>query len=218
MSAAMNPAHPPSRPGRASAPRLRLAVLLGLGVLACLLLVRWQPEPPAPAPPAEVPRDYLTLREGRLYRAAQSAPFFGLMLERHPDGALKSRSAISNGVLHGVSEGWHTNRTIQVREHFVAGVSHGPRLKWHANGRPQSTAEISEGKLHGTFRRWNEDGTLAEQLELKAGVPDGTANAYYPSGRLKTSVRLQNGKSMEQTSWPDGERPQSGVAETPTSP
>lgn len=179
MSAAANTPRP-ARLGSDPRPRRRLAGLLVIGGLAGLLLLRWQPEPPAPAPPSEVPRDYLTLRAGRLYRAAQSAPFAGFMLERHPDGALKSRSAISNGVLHGVSEGWHTNRTIQVREHFIAGVSHGSRLKWHANGKPQSTAEISEGKLHGTFRRWTEDGTLAEQLELKAGVPDGTANAYYP--------------------------------------
>ena len=176
-----------------------------MGGLAVLFLLRWQPEPPAPAPPSEVPRDYLTLRKGRLYRAAQSAPFAGFMLERHPDGALKSRSAISNGVLHGVSEGWHTNGNLQVREHFTASLSHGLRTKWHANGATQSTAEIVSGKLHGTFRRWNETGTLAEELEFRAAVPHGLAKAYYPSGRLKTTVRLQDGKAVEQTSWKDSE-------------
>ena len=204
MSAAANTLRP-ARLGSDPGPRRRLAGLLVMGGLAVLFLLRWQPEPPAPAPPSEVPRDYLTLREGRLYRAAQSAPFAGFMLERHPDGALKSRSAISNGVLHGVSEGWHTNGNLQVREHFTASLSHGLRTKWHANGATQSTAEIVSGKLHGTFRRWNETGTLAEELELRAAVPHGLAKAYYPSGRLKTTVRLQDGKAVEQTSWKDSE-------------
>ena len=31
------------------------------------------------------------------------------------------------------------------------------------------------------------------------------------SGRLKTSVRLQNGKPMEQTSWPDVEHQGAGI-------
>ena len=67
----------------------------------------------------------LTMVEGRLVRSGETNAFTGWMTETYTNSTLKSRSAISNGLMHGVSEGWYTNGQIQVREHFVEGVSHG---------------------------------------------------------------------------------------------
>jgi antitoxin component YwqK of YwqJK toxin-antitoxin module len=158
-----------------------------------------------PAASVEVSRTNLVLDEGRLHRAGQPGMFTGFMVEHSASGALRSRSAISNGLLHGLSEGWYTNGQLQVTEHFREGVSHGLRTKWAASGAKISEASIVDGKLHGTFRRWHENGVLSEQVEFVAGQPQGTSLAYFPSGFLKARVTLLDGKPADQAFWRDGE-------------
>jgi len=190
-------------------------MLTGIGLLAAvaglvfLILNRPANESPRTAGPAglpEVSRTNLVLVDGRLRRTGEDTPFHGFMLEHHADGTLRSRSAISNGVLNGLSQGWFTNQQIQVSEHFKDGTSHGTRTKWYINGATQSVAAIVEGQFHGTFRRWHENGTLAEQVGFVHGAPDGVSLAYFPSGSLKARVLMNDGKTVEQQFWKDGEK------------
>lgn len=165
------------------------------------------------SPPVEVLRSELCSRDGRLYRVGQeTVPFTGAMIERYESGSLKSRSIMSDGLLHGVSEGWQANGQLQVREHFKQGKSHGLRTRWHENGAKMSEVMVVEGQLQGTFRRWFDDGKLAEQMDLKEGKPDGWARSFYPSGFLKAQARLKDGELAEQKFWNDGERNNVSVA------
>lgn len=150
-------------------------------------------------------RSELLLTNGHLTLIGSSNYFSGTMLERYPDGTLKSRSTVTNGLLHGFSEGWYTNGQLQVTEHFKEGVSHGLRVKWHPNGHKASEAQIVEGQLNGRFVSWFETGTLATELELKQGRPDGRSRAYYPSGTLKSEVTMHDGEIVTQKNWADGE-------------
>ena len=159
----------------------------------------------SPAKVPEAPRAELVLQQGRLFRPGQTAPFTGLMTELYPSGAKKSRSMIVNGLLHGISEGWHTNGQLAVREHFQKSVSHGLRTKWFAGGSKMSEANVVHGQLQGTFRRWHENGVLAELIEMRNGNVEGLSRAYYPSGFLKAQARMQDGRLVEQRFWPDGE-------------
>lgn len=164
--------------------------------------------PTAPtAPPPEVPRSSLVLKDGKLFRPAQGEPFTGTVVEYYAPGRLQSRSVVSNGLLHGLSEGWHTNGVRQVAENFVAGISEGVRMKWHPNGTKLSEANIAGGKLNGTFRRWDESGKLAEQIELVDDQPHGESVAYFPSGCVKTRVRLERGQVVNRETFKDGEVP-----------
>jgi hypothetical protein len=189
-----------------------------LGLLTATAAV-WLMRPTPSAPPvglvlvpAAVARTDLVLYAGRLCRLGQTNAFTELMIEHAAAGSLRSRSSISNGLLHGTSEGWHTNGQLQVTEHFKAGVSHGLRTKWHPNGVKLSEGEIVDGKFHGTFRRWYDTGSLAEQVEFADGQPHGLSLAYYPSGFLKARVKMRQGKVLEKNSWPDGETKDSLVA------
>jgi antitoxin component YwqK of YwqJK toxin-antitoxin module len=146
--------------------------------------------------------------DGRLVRlAATNEVFTGWITERHPDGNLKSRSRVENGLLQGMSEGWYAKGQIQVREHFAAGLAEGLRVKWHANGATQSVATMVRGQVHGRFLRWHENGTLSEEVPMESGQPDGLSRAYYPSGFVKAEVRLKAGQVLEQRFWKDGEMP-----------
>jgi antitoxin component YwqK of YwqJK toxin-antitoxin module len=205
VQAELASSHPagPGRPDGRALGLLVLCLLVGLCVIA-LLLQR--------SAPIEASRAELALRDGRLYRTCESQPFTGSMVEKYPDGTGRSRSAISAGLLHGISEGCHTNGALAVREHFREGVSHGVRTKWYASGAKMSEATIAKGQLHGTFKSWHENGAVAEQIEMRNGDPDGLSLAYYPSGFLKAQVRLQAGKPIEQQFWKDGETKSPTVA------
>lgn len=189
---------------RSLGPRIGVVPLVIIALAAVILLaVGWWCARPAKL--LEVDRSTLALRDGALYRVGDTTPFTGLMVERYPDGTLKSRASISRGVLDGLTEGWHTNGQLQVREYFHRGLSDGTRVKWYANGAVESEAQIAAGKLEGTFRRWRPDGSLAEKVQLRDNLPDGISMAYYPSGFLKRRVQLEAGKVVAEESWNDGE-------------
>ena len=161
------PRAPAAQPAKLTPGRLALALLMLVILGASYWLGRTPPPapaPPAPPPPLEVTRTNLTLRDGQLFRSAETNPFNGFLIERYSDGVMKSRSAISNGYLEGLSLGWYTNQQMQVQEPFVKSISHGLRTQWHPNGVKKSEAQIANGKLHGTFRRWDEQGKLAEEI------------------------------------------------------
>lgn len=191
--------------------RSRPVVLTALAILTCVLAVSRLLRDPGPESssfpsPIEVARTDLVLLDKRLHLPGQAVPFNGTVLERYPDGTLRSRSAVSNGLLHGLSQGWYTNGQLQVSEHFVAGASDGLRTKWYPSGAKLSEAQIADGRLHGRFRRWHENGTLSEDLEFADGQPEGVAHAWFPSGNLKARVVAQAGQPIEQQFWSDGER------------
>ena len=177
-----------------------LMLWLALGPASKPLVRRAEPLP-------EMLRTELVLQEGRLVRQGSTNAFSGWVIERYACGAMMSRSAVSNGLLEGLSRGWYTNGQIQVVEHFERGLSHGIRTKWYEGGRKLSEINVVQGKLSGIFRRWHETGALAEELEIKDGQPHGISSSYFPSGFQKARVVIRDGKEVEQTFWKDGEQP-----------
>ena len=190
-------------------------IAVGLLLVGLVGAAWWLITPQLPRTLSEVPLAQLVPVEGRLVlRSATDIPFTGWMTEQYADGALKSRSRVIEGLLDGVSEGWHPDGRLQVREHFVAGVAEGPVTKWHANGVRLSEGVAREGRIEGVFRRWHADGMLAEAVTLRDGRPDGLSRAWFPSGQLRAEVLLEHGEVIRQRFWSDGEQP--GLAATAT--
>src|SRR5262245_15560296 len=189
----------------ASRGRRIFCAIASVSVLGVILFLAIRHRPHLTPSLPEVQRTKLEMRADGWHARGESRGFTGFLLDTYEDGALKSRSAVSNGLLHGLSQGWHTNGQQQVEEHFVAGTSHGLRTKWHPNGQKLSEVTIVSGKLQGTFRSWHENGVPAEEVELTDGQPDGLSRAYFPSGFLKSQVMLRNGKVVEQQFYKDGE-------------
>ena len=184
--------------------RLFSTVLLAF-VLGGFIFLATRHRPLRQAPLAEVHRQNLELRAEKWYERGQTNAFTGFLLETYEDGARKSLSAVSNGLLHGRSVGWYTNGQQQVEEYFIAGASQGLRTKWHANGQKLSEVLVVSGKLQGTFRSWHENGKPAEEVELANNEPNGLSKAYFPSGFLKAQVTMRNGKVVDQQFYKDGE-------------
>jgi antitoxin component YwqK of YwqJK toxin-antitoxin module len=196
----MRLANPQSRiPNRA------LRWLLPLCFAASLAWL-WWPVRRHAVPLPTVSRTRLLLRNGRWYWRGRTNLFTGCMLRSYPNGGWLSRSAISNGVLNGLSEAWYTNGQMQVQECFKRGISNGLRRRWYENGKELSEANIVAGKIEGVFRRWHRNGRLAEQIPMKAGTPDGLAYEFYSSGFVKAQTRVRRGAILERKTWKDGQR------------
>ncbi len=185
----------------------KLFLLAALASLVLIAIIAFRRSPDAPQTgETEMARTNLVLLSGRLHRVGDANPFTGFMLDYGTDGMIRSRSAVSNGQLHGLSQGFYTNGQIQVSEHFRHGISDGRRSKWYPSGAKLSEATVVEGKLQGTFRRWHENGIMAEQLELVNDQPEGEAVSYFPSGYLKARAKLEAGKLIAQNFYPDGQQ------------
>jgi hypothetical protein len=194
-----------TRSARPHPGRFVLLVLLCM-IAAGVSMLQWRQVSPPPVP-VELERAQLELVAARLCLRGTTNAFSGFLLEHYSDGSRQSRSGVLNGQLHGVSEGWHTNGVLQVRETFAHGVSDGPRTKWYPSGIKMSETPVVAGKVEGVYRRWDAEGRLAEEVEMRQGQPDGRSRAYYPSGCVRFEARMRRGEVTGQTAWKDGEQP-----------
>jgi antitoxin component YwqK of YwqJK toxin-antitoxin module len=157
-------------------------------------------------PAASVARERLENRGGRFYRPGADAPFSGWITDQHPSGEMKLRSAVLDGRLHGISEGWSTNGVPELRERFQRGLPHGTRVTWHANGKKRSEGQLLAGQQQGLYRQWDEEGKLVVEAEFEAGKPHGLSRAWYSSGYLKAEAMMKHGEVQARHVYPDGNR------------
>lgn len=197
-------ARPPFR-ALLTAGMLALLVLLAIG-LAYVASHRSEKTEIATPVPAVVPRLQLELRAGLFYLPGATISFSGAITDAFKDGTVKLRTAVVDGQLHGVSEGWHTNGVMELREHFHRGIPHGTRTTWHPNGKKRSEGQLVAGLQQGTYRQWYEGGALAAEAEFKDGKPHGLSRAWYPSGCLKAEALMRHGAVETRHFYPDGER------------
>ena len=183
-----------SQPGTGFLTMGRARWFLVSGFLAAAVLTvivkPWQREL---VPAEQVSRNQLVLQQGRLMKTSQTNAFTGLMVEFYPDGTLQSRSAVSNGLLHGVSEGWHTNGVLAITEVFVSGKSHGTRTKWDASSNRIAETTISAGQIHGSHREWYTNGQPALEMSMVNGKAQGLARKWNPDASIAGQWVLSNG-------------------------
>jgi len=183
-----------SQPGTGFLTMGRARWFLVSGFLAAavltVILKPWQREL---VPAEQVSRNQLVLQQGRLMKTSQTNAFTGLMVEFYPDGTLQSRSAVSNGLLHGVSEGWHTNGVLAITEVFVSGKSHGTRTKWDASSNRIAETTISAGQIQGSHREWYTNGQPALEMSMVDGKAQGLARKWNPDASIAGQWVLSNG-------------------------
>jgi antitoxin component YwqK of YwqJK toxin-antitoxin module len=189
-------------------PTLVLPLSACLVLVVVLGLILWPAKTHQIAALPEVANTNLIHFDGRWcqFQTGHTNPFTGFLLEYYPSGPLQSRSMVSNGLLEGLSEVWHTNGQLQIREYYRTNFSDGPRTKWYSDGKKLSEATIVLGKMQGVFRRWYENGRLAEKIPMQDGKIEGVGKSYYESGYLKTELTISNGEVIQTKNWPDGER------------
>lgn len=97
-------------------------------------------------------------------------PAASAILEKWPNGAMKSEEPTARGVREGLARYWHEN-----------GQLYG-EIPW------------KDGQKHGSFKLFRPDGTIEQQLSYKAGQVDGVCRWYDEAGRLKQEARYEAGR------------------------
>lgn len=151
-------------------------------------------------------RQQLENRQGQFFPIGGDHAFTGWMIDTYSDGAVKLRSSLVDGRLHGVSEGWHTNGVRELREFFKQGIADGVRTTWHPNGRQRSEGTLVAGVQQGEFLQWYDHGVLSARVEFKDGKPHGLSQAWYPSGYLKAEALMTHGLVSARYFYQDGEQ------------
>lgn len=181
--------------------------------LALLLVVTgtavwWAGQGTVP-PPAETPtvaRRTLEVRDARFFLPGSPTAFTGEVTDHYEGGALKLRTEVVDGRLHGESVGWFTNGVRELTEHFRQGLPHGVRTTWHENGRKRSEGELVDGRQQGIYRQWHENGQLAAEASFAEGKPHGLSLAWHPDGSLKAEAMMEHGEVLSRQVHPAGVR------------
>lgn len=180
--------------------RRRLVAVVAIVAVAVVVF-----RPQQPDQPAEVTRDQLEMREGRMYLPDDTRPYSGRLVEWYdgrPGGQRRSELEVHDGRIDGLARGWHANGQCEVEEHFVKGVSHGTRTRWYPNGRMRSQASIVGGSLHGPFVEWHDNGTKAVGMNMVSGKADGRVEAWHPDGSRKSVVTMRHGEVVDREYFP----------------
>lgn len=153
-----------------------------------------------------VHRQHLEDREGQWFQTGDLRAFTGWMVDTYPDGAVRLRSSLVDGRLHGISEGWSTNGVRELRESFKLGLADGVRTTWYPNGHQRSEGTLVAGLQQGEFRQWHDTGGLAARIKFKNGQPHGLSQAWYPSGCLQAEALMTQGHVAVRHFYQDGEQ------------
>ena len=186
-----------SRPGSFNRPVVVVGILFLVLVSLVVGLRRWQTPGLVESGVETVGRDRLVLREGRWMKTDETNAFTGMMVEFYPDGTMQSRSAVSNGLLHGLSEGWWTNAVLAVREMFREGRSHGLRTKWDEIGNRIAETDIRAGEIEGLHREWHTNGKPSLEVTMARGKAHGLARKWSLEGQLAGQWVLSNGAVIQ---------------------
>lgn len=154
--------------------------------------------------PLSMARFRLENKAGQFFRPGSTVTFTGWITDHTPDGKVRLKTAVLDGRLHGLSEGWTTNGTLELRESFHRGLPHGLRMTWHANGQKRSEGRILFGLQQGVYRQWTETGALMAEADFKDGKPHGLSRAWHPSGCLKAEALMNHGEVVTRHFYPDG--------------
>ncbi|MCP4686161.1 MAG: hypothetical protein GY867_12050 [bacterium] len=126
-----------------------------------------------------------------------------ILIEKHPDGTIKSESLYKNGGKHGVCREYFPDGLESKSEEWVDGRLHGEVITWHENGRKASRRVYERGETAGIEQRWDETGYLFEE---KALTEDGRLHRVWSPGSgylIREHVAYSDGRG-EIREWYSG--------------
>jgi antitoxin component YwqK of YwqJK toxin-antitoxin module len=101
--------------------------------------------------------------------------------EGYSDGSLYTRSRYSNGLLHGLQETFNSSGKSSDTT-YENGVEVGPQNYYHANGRTSSTINMDAGLRHGSYKAYDAGGRLIGSGNYNHGVQTGIWTRYTYDG------------------------------------
>jgi len=116
--------------------------------------------------------------------------------EFYPDGTLKSKLEIINGVNHGASIWYHPNGKLMGKVNFVNGKEEGDYVKYYDNGELKISTFFIDGMKNGELKEYSQKGKLITEQNYNQDRKDGNFKWYYLNGKLKEEATYENDVSI----------------------
>lgn len=174
--------------------------------LSCLLSsCSQQKEQPFPSSNAdltlEVP-DTIALKSALRYNPQTSLwtlndlPYSGFIVSYYPDGSLKEKFGLLNGVKQNEFMRWHPDGHLKNLTHYHQGKLHGEKKIWSADSVHVLIAHFNfqQGHAHGEQKKWYPSGELFKKLNMNNGKEEGIQQAYRKNGVIYANYEAREGR------------------------
>jgi len=121
-------------------------------------------------------------------------PYSGKVFEYWPNGDLKVRGRLRNGLRNGKwdMQGFVGNWTFYYKTgqqwqegSWKDGIPSGEHVKWYPNGNTKTILTYESGELQGPITKWFEDGQVKEEAFYNFGKLDSSYSTWYSNGSKK---------------------------------
>lgn len=120
--------------------------------------------------------------------------------EGFEDGQLFYRRTYVNDTVHGLSQQYHKNGTLESEVNYLMGHFVDTMFVYHSNGKPQHiTYYDSTGTQQGESKIFHDNGQLSQISQFVNGRMNGESTCYYKKGQLKSVWNFDNG--MRTGTW-----------------
>ncbi len=146
--------------------------------------------------PAEIGRSFYESGNRRAEFQLESGVRSGkeLIYADGPGDKLVVRQGWKLGELHGLSETFHANGTVETRITYVHGRAEGAEEHLHDNGQVAFRVPRVNDMRQGLAERFDREGRKVSEVTYEADVTVGVEKRFFASGRLLAEIPFANGK------------------------
>lgn len=117
--------------------------------------------------------------------------FSGYLVDYYSGGALKSKSAYSDGLQESVSYGYYPSGEIMYLRPYIEGEKQGIHIGYYPDGRKKFVYRFEAGLSIGNHREWYADGQLTRDLNYVNGQPFGPQKMWRSDGKIRSNYVIR---------------------------
>ncbi|MFN3406045.1 MAG: tetratricopeptide repeat protein, partial [Cytophagaceae bacterium] len=133
-------------------------------------------------------------KKGLWTKNGEKTPYSGDFIEKYPNGDLKGKGTIKDGLAEGFRVTFYQNGDTMFYRSYQKGAAHGYAKEFYPNGKIEQEGKFINDKEDGTWVYYFENGNVKAVLNYKKGILDGDFIEYHSDGKIKTKYFYKNGK------------------------
>jgi antitoxin component YwqK of YwqJK toxin-antitoxin module len=142
----------------------------------------------------EVERSDASVRSTRGTILVDGHPFTGILIDRHDNGSVKSRTPYREGREEGEARAWYPDGRMKEKGSYENGRKIGVHTGWWENGSRRYRYEFVDDLHHGSAREWYPGGALFRSFSYRRGQEEGAQRMWNEDGSLKLNYAVLDGR------------------------
>jgi len=124
--------------------------------------------------------------------------YSGYVESYYPDGSVKQRFGVYNGLKQGESLDWFEDGHLKFSSYYHQGKLHNVKKVWYGNADHQLASELNYhlGTLNGLQLKWYPTGEIYKRMNMNMGIEEGMQQAYRKNGVLYANYEAREGRAF----------------------